>query len=186
MIRRVIARIKPRGAAFTSAELMVVNPAGLPSRRRLPMLSTRVSVFSINKLFRMTLMPALVLAQMLCVCAGTVASPPRAGIADRDAGDEHACCDQPSSESKSDKAPSGNHKHDPDCQHCGGSSTLTTPGAGSKIADPAQVVALASLFPLHFDSSALDPANRFQSFSRWLADPAPPPDLLRVKCSLQI
>jgi len=132
----------------------------------------------------MMLLPAFLLAQLLCICAGdmAIAAHPQMAIASPE--ENHACCDT-ESEKHSDRAPTGEHQHDSACGHCSGSTNLTAPETGGKLIAP-DYAPFTLFAPLLIDHSALDAANRFQSFSRWLCDPSPPADLLRVKCSLQI
>jgi len=135
------------------------------------------------------MIPAFLLAHLFCVCGRAAAVVPYMEVAAGSAANKDACCDPAPEHSASNgdsaHSPAGGHKHDPNCDHCSGTTTLTAPEAVSKII-PVDFASFTLFVPLLIDHSALDAANRFQSFSRWLADPSPPPDLLRVKCSLQI
>lgn len=138
-----------------------------------------------NKFLRTALLPAFVLAHLFCVCGGAVASPVRAEVAAPPQTDAHACCKAPAPADQPDKSPAKDHKHNPSCTHCGDSSTLTTPEPATTLRSP-HLLSFMLLVPSHFDHVAFDASTLFQSFSRWLADFSPPPDLLRVKCSMQI
>ena len=142
-----------------------------------------------NNLFRLTLMPAFLLAHFFCVCGGAVAAAPYKEVAAGSVTDNDACCnpapERSPSNGGSDHSPPGSHQHDPNCDHCSGTTNLTAPEAASRTI-PVDFTSFTLFVPQLIDHSALDASTRFQSYSRWLADPSPPPDLLRVKCSLQI
>lgn len=138
-----------------------------------------------NKLLMMALLPAFLLAHLLCVCGGAVASPIRAESAHRPMTHTHECCAAHSSETHPDRSPAHDHKHDSNCPHCGVSSIMTKPDPATAVPN-AHHISFLSLVPLYFDHLNSDASIRFQSISRWLSDPSPPPNLLRVKCSMQI
>lgn len=136
------------------------------------------------------MIPAFLLAHLFCVCGGAVAAVSHNVHAVTSMADSDACCDHaPASHSNLDHktapAPVGSHQHNPDCDHCTGSANLTAPEAAMQVI-PVDFASFTLFAPLLIDHSVLGASARFQSVSRWLVDPSPPPDLLRVKCSLQI
>jgi len=143
-----------------------------------------VSVWIGDKFVRLAVLTAFVLAHLFCVCSSAMAALNPDKTSRYHAADEHACC-KGSSEKPSEPAPP-DHKHDPSCTHCGGASQLTTPEPAATAVQSAKPIAFDLLVPLVFDRLALDDFARFHSFSRFLGDLSPPPDLLRVKCCLQI
>ena len=82
--------------------------------------------------------------------------------------------------------PSGDRDHDPACAHCGKSYAAVAPDRSVTPADPTQPISFTVLAVSLFDHSVLVAPDKFRCFSRWLADPSPPPDVLRMTCSLQI
>lgn len=146
-----------------------------------------------GKLVSLILIPAFVLAQLFCTCQAsarpTSTAVPAASVA------KHSCCAGAATPKKvtghCDPDGCDTHgrgtPHDSKCPHCGGGSSQVV--SSERVVAPEFQPALLPFDFLSLASRYLPPAalvSRLQSFTPWLADLSPPPDLLRVKCSLQI
>jgi hypothetical protein len=135
-----------------------------------------------NKLLGLVLIPAFLVTQLICMCA----SPASASSHPSSDEAEHGCCNDDDGDDSSSAPAHEPHKHDPTCSHCtseGQAQTVERADVG--ITAPQPIAFAPILVPL---LKALDHIEtvRYRAFAVWLTDPSPPPNLLRVKCSLQI
>ena len=137
-----------------------------------------------GRLFNFLLLPAFMLAHFICACAPNSAQAYAAPTSPSQESSAHSCC---KGEEDGQETPQPDDHHDHDCQcHCGdleGKAVVT-----ERVNAPDVQM---TLLPFHLLSSVayLLPEltlSRLQSFPPWLSDLSPPPDLLRVKCTLQI
>lgn len=121
----------------------------------------------VPKFLAIVLLPAILLAQMLCVCGHTTPKTEAAAAT-------HACCTADADAS----LPTPQPPHVPSCPHCGeGGDVLTIADARHDVsAGLAPAVAWLSpmVEPLAFATPAI--GGRLHAE----VDPAPPPDILRT------
>ena len=144
---------------------------------------TRVLLF-------LALLPALLIGPFACFCASHTAVQPLA-ISQMSAG--HECCAEiaePSAPTRAALAPGAAELppgHTSDCPHCTGVSQLRAaeiaPVAPAAALQPPAEVALPAFLADVLALSAPRPHGQAPPSSR---PPLPPPDLLRVKCTLVI
>ena len=138
-----------------------------------------------SKLLSLLLIPAFALAQLICICASAAAAAPQVSDAEH-AAPAHACCagDEGDDPDAPEQQP---HKHDPNCSHCAGEKQAQVEASRGKVESFANLLPfLAPVIPVLFANPADGSAVRSRSLAEWLSEPSPPPDILRVKCSLQI
>lgn len=137
-----------------------------------------------NKLLCLVLIPVMLAAQILCVCSSHAAAAPKAQDHSPAA---HECCDGDDDDHASD-TPGKPAKHDPSCNHCTHNNEAQPAPERSELSKSTTFLlpVFAPLLPDFFaDSLGLENAQA-RAFTEWLSDPYPPPNLLRVKCTLQI
>lgn len=136
-----------------------------------------------NKFLALVLIPVLLVAQMLCVCSSHAAQPKAHGEA---AASHHHC--HATGDEKPSKAPGEPGKHDPSCNHCsqGGYAQAAPDRFELSKSANALLLVIAPTFQDFFANALGREDTRTRSFTDWLSEPYPPPDLLRVKCTLQI
>lgn len=142
-----------------------------------------------DNLLRLVLLVSFLMTQLFCACSAHAA--PRASAAlvaasqDRESNSTHSCCDGKTDKKRSDHAPG--ETHDPTCPHCsGGAKSVNVADRASEVAPPIAIPLVwlnAVHTVLHVEPRSAEPSRLL---TRWLADQPPPPDLLRVKCTLQI
>lgn len=145
----------------------------------------------VGKKFSTTLLVmAFVLTQLFCVCAKTAASPQ--AQAQSRATKSHECCEGKAQSDRSGsghKPASSNHDHDPKCPHCNGPGGSSIVIERSETSVPAAQLLTGLLAdPMAFARLLLVDADaRLHSLPHWQTEHLyPPPDILRVKCTLQI
>jgi hypothetical protein len=146
-----------------------------------------------RQLLTAMLMPVFLVAQLLCICSGNMVAAaevsPHQHAASTSEHNDSGCHDNDIDDAGHSDHESGehSHKHDSSCPHCSG-QVATVSSSERLLAQDAAF----SLSPFAFalstlvDFRPLDASSRFQAFMAWLSDPSPPPDLLRVKCTLQV
>lgn len=134
-----------------------------------------------DKLLSLVLIPAILLAQLVCICSSHAAAPPQ--VTDSAA---HDCCNGESTGEVPGSSPE-KQQHDEKCPHC------TSEGRTQVLAERADTVTssqlvptLAQIVPSLLPDLLNASAVRTRAFSLWQTDSFPPPDILRVKCTLQI
>ena len=141
--------------------------------------------FAQNKLFRFLMIPVFMLAHLVCVCSGN-AMPPSPEMPVAAHASAHDCCDG-DEDSSPESSNSKSHKHDDNCPHCGDASTLQ-----ASVERDQAVAASAKLHlvtPILLTALSLDISTTSVSqspFSYRSAHPPEPPNVLRLKCTLQI
>ena len=138
----------------------------------------------VRSLLSFLLMPAFVLAHLVCACGMGPAQPRATQPAPSHQAAKHDCCK--GEDGHEDAPQSGDHHdHKSPCQCSEADGKLAVVEQAK--APAAHLALLPSfLFPAAvYTLPDLSPV-RLQSFTPWLSDLSPPPDLLRVKCTLQI
>lgn len=137
-----------------------------------------------NKLLNFLLLPAFVLAHVLCICGMATAQAHVVPAAVSHQRAEHDCCHEEGSGKAPEPAP---HQHDPGCPHCGDQEGRVVVNERVKAPDVQLNLLAFQVLPSIVSYLLPDSTDaRLQSFTPWLSDLSPPPDLLRVKCTLQI
>lgn len=135
-----------------------------------------------NKLLGLLLIPVMLAAQILCVCSSHAAAPKPQDHAAA----AHECCDDGDEESS--QSPAEHGKHDPTCNHCTHNTEAQPAPERSELSKSTDALlpVFAPLLPFFFADSLGLEDSQTRAFAEWLSDPYPPPNLLRVKCTLQI
>ncbi len=139
-----------------------------------------------NKRFlSIALFPAYVLAPLLCICmeSHAVAAVDHAQALVHSATE---CCETESADGDHHKSDSVPNDHSSHCSHCDHASFASVSEPVDTLQHSSQQSLLDVLIPAMVRIDGLDRADGFHARSLWLSDPSPPPDLLRVKCLLQI
>ncbi|HEY0008941.1 MAG TPA: hypothetical protein VGB55_09470 [Tepidisphaeraceae bacterium] len=134
-----------------------------------------------SKDFIFVLMPAFLLAQLLCICSSARAITARETLSIAPASKaDHACC----TNLEKTQTP---QEHKAGCPHCG-EQTTPSPAPDRTTAPVAELTQspFDLLCPLPISAATSLSIARRQAYAQWLADPAPPLDLLRGKCTLLI
>ena len=137
-----------------------------------------------SKFMSLVLIPAFLLAQLLCVCASTATAIPHKTVSTNT---QHECCDDEKTSHDEHSPVRQQDEHESKCPHCTSVNQIQTDLASG---ESAKFVAfgpvLLPLLPVLLPDCRDDSEVRYQSFVVWLTDPSPQSDLLRMKCALQI
>lgn len=130
------------------------------------------------------LLPLFIAAQLLCICSNAIAAGAKVVVAPVKS-DAHACCRTDKASEPASSIPQ--HEHDDGCPHCGeqGAKPATIERA-APLTSELNLSPFELLSPFMSTWLVEGQLAQVQAFEHRVTATPPPPDLLRMKCTLQI